>query len=186
MTSPNGNIFRVTGPLCEGNPQVTGGLLSQRPMNDAELLSALEQTFEQTIDTSMIWDAIVLIMTSWILIDVIKLINPNEAPHQLLIKVQHWDFDKTQGQYTSILKRNRYNLDKNAVVASRVALEFIYIYIRFSGIFLSCSIYWFKGSEYVHISWFHVMIPSQPDSSCSDQNWGVYFFTDRQINEINV
>ena len=31
MTSPNGNIFRVTG-LCEGNPPVTGGISSQRLM----------------------------------------------------------------------------------------------------------------------------------------------------------
>ena len=31
MTSSNGNIFRVTLPaLCEGNPSVTGGFLSQR------------------------------------------------------------------------------------------------------------------------------------------------------------
>ena len=31
MTSSNGNIFRVTG-LCEGNPPVTGGFPSQRPV----------------------------------------------------------------------------------------------------------------------------------------------------------
>ena len=30
-TSSNGNIFRVTGPLC-GNPPVTGGFPSQRPV----------------------------------------------------------------------------------------------------------------------------------------------------------
>ena len=31
MTSSNGSIFRVTGP-CEGNPSVTGGFHSQRPV----------------------------------------------------------------------------------------------------------------------------------------------------------
>ena len=39
MTSPNRNLFRVTGPLW-GNPPVTG-----------------EQTVEQTIETPVIWDA---------------------------------------------------------------------------------------------------------------------------------
>ena len=32
MTSSNGNIFRVTGPFCEGNPPVTGWFPSQRPV----------------------------------------------------------------------------------------------------------------------------------------------------------
>ena len=32
MTSSNGNIFRVTGPLCEWNPPVTSGFPSQRPV----------------------------------------------------------------------------------------------------------------------------------------------------------
>ena len=31
MTSSNGNVFRVTG-FCEGNPPVTGGFPSQRPV----------------------------------------------------------------------------------------------------------------------------------------------------------
>ena len=31
MTSSNGNIFRITGPLC-WNPPVTGGFPSQRPV----------------------------------------------------------------------------------------------------------------------------------------------------------
>ena len=34
-TSSNGNIFRVTGPLCAGNPPVTGELPSQRPMTQS-------------------------------------------------------------------------------------------------------------------------------------------------------
>ena len=32
MTSSNGNIFRVTVPLCGGNSSVTGGFPSQRPV----------------------------------------------------------------------------------------------------------------------------------------------------------
>ena len=35
VTSSNGNIFRVTGPLCAGNPPVTGELPSQRPMTQS-------------------------------------------------------------------------------------------------------------------------------------------------------
>ena len=46
--------------LCEGNPPTKA--------SDAEFLcflwTAPEQTVEQTIDTPVIWDAIVLIMTS--------------------------------------------------------------------------------------------------------------------------
>ena len=62
MTSLNANIFRVTGPLC-GNSRVTGEFPS-----DAELwyflCSAPEQRVKQTIETPVIWDAIVFIMTS--------------------------------------------------------------------------------------------------------------------------
>ena len=54
--------------LCEGKPPVTGGFSSHRPGCDAELWcflwSAPEQTLEQTIETPVIWDALVLIMTS--------------------------------------------------------------------------------------------------------------------------
>ena len=52
MTSSNGNIFRVTGPLA----------------NDAELWFFLwsepEQTVEQTVETLVLWNAIALIMMS--------------------------------------------------------------------------------------------------------------------------
>ena len=66
MTSSNGNIFRVTGPLC-------GEFTCHRwiPLTKASdmelwcfLRSATEQTFKQTIKTPVIWDAIPLIMTS--------------------------------------------------------------------------------------------------------------------------
>ena len=66
MTSSNGNIFRVTGPLC-------GEFTCHRwiPLTKASdmelwcfLRSATEQTFKQTIKTPVIWDAIELIMTS--------------------------------------------------------------------------------------------------------------------------
>ena len=49
MTSSNGNIFRVTGPLC-WNPSVTGGFPSQRPMTrsfDIFFDLRLEKTVEQ-------------------------------------------------------------------------------------------------------------------------------------------
>ena len=49
--------------LCAG-----GRLMPLTKASDAELLcflwSVLEQTVEQTIDTPLIWDAIVLIITS--------------------------------------------------------------------------------------------------------------------------
>ena len=52
--------------LCEGNPPVTGGSLTEA--SDAELWcflwSAPEQTVEQTIKTAVILGAIELIMTS--------------------------------------------------------------------------------------------------------------------------
>ena len=66
MTSSNGNIFRVTGPLWEdfaGHRWI--------PLIKASgaelwcfLWSTLEQAVEQTIETLVIWDAIELIMTS--------------------------------------------------------------------------------------------------------------------------
>ena len=66
MTSSNGNILRVTGPLC-------GKFTCHRwiPLTKASdmelwcfLWSATEQTFKQTIKTPVIWDAIALIVTS--------------------------------------------------------------------------------------------------------------------------
>ena len=63
---PNGNIYRVTGSLW-------GEFTSHRwiPLakaSDAELWcflwAAPEHTFGQTIETSVIWDAVALIMTS--------------------------------------------------------------------------------------------------------------------------
>ena len=66
MTSSNGNIFRVTGPL-------SGEFTGHRSIyltnaSDAELWcflwSAPEQTAEQTMETQAIWDAIALIITS--------------------------------------------------------------------------------------------------------------------------
>ena len=66
MTSSNGNIFRVTGPLC-------GEFTDHRwiPLTKASdaklwyfLWSAPEQPVERTIETQLIWDAVVLIMTS--------------------------------------------------------------------------------------------------------------------------
>ena len=53
--------------LREGNPRVTGGFPSQRPVArsfDVLIWSTPEQTDEHTIETPVIWDAIALIMTS--------------------------------------------------------------------------------------------------------------------------
>ena len=68
VTSSNGNIFRVTGPLCW---KFTGPRwIPLTKASDAELWcflsSALEQTVEETIKTPVFWDAIALIMTSWL------------------------------------------------------------------------------------------------------------------------
>ena len=66
MTSSNGHIFRVTGPLW-------GEFTDHRwiPLTEASdaelwrfLWSAPEQTIEQTVETPMIWDIIALILTS--------------------------------------------------------------------------------------------------------------------------
>ena len=58
--------FSTLLALCEGNPPVTGGFPSQKT-SGAELWcfiwSAPEQTAEETIETSVIWDTIALIMT---------------------------------------------------------------------------------------------------------------------------
>ena len=63
--------FSALAALCEGKPPVTGGVPSQRSMSrsfDVFFRSAPEQTAEQTIETSVIWDAIAPIMKSllWI------------------------------------------------------------------------------------------------------------------------
>ena len=62
MMSSNINISALQ-VLCEGNPPV-----SSQKVSDAELWfylwSAPEQTVEQTIETSVIWDAVALNMTS--------------------------------------------------------------------------------------------------------------------------
>ena len=64
MTSSNGNIFRVTGPLW--GKFTCHRWIPLTKASDAELWgflwSAPEQTIEQTIET--IWDAFSLIMTS--------------------------------------------------------------------------------------------------------------------------
>ena len=66
ITSSNGNIVRVTGPLWG---ESTGHRwIHLTKASDAELWwfiwSAPIQTVEQTTETPMIWDAIVLIMPS--------------------------------------------------------------------------------------------------------------------------
>ena len=66
MTSSNGNIFLITGPLCK---QFTGHQwIPLTKAHDEELWcflwSAPEQTVDQTIETPMISDTIAYIMTS--------------------------------------------------------------------------------------------------------------------------
>ena len=65
MTSPNGNIFCVTGPLWG---ESTGHRwIPLTKASDSELWcflrSAPAQTVEQTIEAAVIWDAIALIVT---------------------------------------------------------------------------------------------------------------------------
>ena len=65
MTSTNGNMFRVAGSLWW---EFTGDRwIPLTKASDGELWyflwSTPEQTVEQTIDTLVIWDATVLIMT---------------------------------------------------------------------------------------------------------------------------
>ena len=62
MTSSNGNIFRVTGPLWG---ESTGHRwIPFTKASDIELWCFLWYTPEQTVETPVIWDAIVLIMPS--------------------------------------------------------------------------------------------------------------------------
>ena len=66
ITSSNGNIFRVTGPLCgEFNGH---WWIPLTKASDAGLCcfiwSAAEQTVVQMVETPVIWDAIALIITS--------------------------------------------------------------------------------------------------------------------------
>ena len=66
ITSSNGNIFRVTGPLCG---EFTGqGWIPITKASDTErwcfLSFAPEQTIEQTTEAPVIWDTIELSMTS--------------------------------------------------------------------------------------------------------------------------
>ena len=66
MTSSNGNIFRVIGPVC-GKFTVPGEFLPTKA-SDAELWcfhwSEREQMVEETILSLVIWDAIAPILTS--------------------------------------------------------------------------------------------------------------------------
>ena len=60
MTSSNGNIFRVTGPLCG---KFFGEFPSQRP-GGGVFFYPRGWTVEQTTETPVIWDAIAPIMRS--------------------------------------------------------------------------------------------------------------------------
>ena len=65
MTSSNGNIFHVTGPLWRESAGHRWTPLTKA--SDAEICCFLwyapEQTVEKTTETLVIWDAIALIMT---------------------------------------------------------------------------------------------------------------------------
>ena len=67
IASSNGIIFRFTGPLW-GESTATGGFPSQWPVTRRfgvlHVLSRPEQTAQQTIETPVILDAMVFIMTS--------------------------------------------------------------------------------------------------------------------------
>ena len=51
-------MFSALLALCEGNPPVTGGFPSRRPVTRSFLWCASEKTVEQTIATLVVWDAI--------------------------------------------------------------------------------------------------------------------------------
>ena len=69
MTSSNGNIPRVTGPLW-------GEFTDHRWIPLTKIVTrSFEQTVEQTIDTPVIWDAITLIMTSLYWSEAILIVN---------------------------------------------------------------------------------------------------------------
>ena len=58
--------FSALLDLCEGNPPVTGGFPSQRPVTQSfDVFCDLrrKKTVEQTIETPVIWDSIALILT---------------------------------------------------------------------------------------------------------------------------
>ena len=79
LTSPNKNIFRVTGPLwgeCTGHRWIPLATASNWEFW-CFLWSAPEQTVEHTIDTLVIWDAIALIMKS------LYWASSNVAPYHL-------------------------------------------------------------------------------------------------------
>ena len=57
--------FSALLALCEGNPPITGGFPSQRPVTQSfDIFFDLpEQTAEQTIEAPVIWDSIAPFMT---------------------------------------------------------------------------------------------------------------------------
>ena len=66
MTSSNGNIFRVTGPLC-GDFTDPGEFPTQRPVTrsfDVFFDMRLNKRLNTHTVRLVIWDAIVVIMTS--------------------------------------------------------------------------------------------------------------------------
>ena len=56
--------FSLSLALCEGNPQVTGGFPSQRPVTCSSdvFFDLPEQMLEQTTKMQVIWDTVVLII----------------------------------------------------------------------------------------------------------------------------
>ena len=57
-------IFSASLVLCQGKPKVAGGFPSPRPMTWSFGVFFDLRSFEQAIERPVIWDAIVLIMTS--------------------------------------------------------------------------------------------------------------------------
>ena len=65
MTSSNGNIFRIIGPLWgESSGGFSPPPQRQETRSFIVFWSAPEQTVKQTLETPAIWDPIALIMTS--------------------------------------------------------------------------------------------------------------------------
>ena len=112
MTSSNGTIFRVTGPLWG---EFTGHRwIPLTKASDAELLcllwSAPEQTFEKTIETPVIWDAIALIMTS---LQGAKSHMPLTVLHQSMYQHIAASFARSSNEF------NRSTLKQNGIIRTK-------------------------------------------------------------------
>ena len=103
MTSSNGNIFRVIGPLWgESNSQ---RWIPPHKGQDAELCcflwSAPEQTVKQTIETLVIWDAGRAHYDATVMVNAhtVKIVSLSTFLEQHFIKTDHFVYAKCFNKY---------------------------------------------------------------------------------------